>query len=81
MADNSTLFSPLFPAEDKHLVVNISILLISGFRGFLKWTSDLGGLMGIWFGASFASIVEIIELISDLLMIAFKNKYVNQVNS
>ena len=36
--------------------------------------------MGIWFGASFASIVEIIELISDLLMIALKNKYVKQVN-
>ena len=46
----------------------------------MKWTSDLGGLMGIWFGASFASIVEIIELISDLLMIALKNKYVSQVN-
>ena len=36
--------------------------------------------MGIWYGASIASILEIIELITDLLMIALKNMYVNRVN-
>ena len=43
----------------------------------MKWTSDLGGLMGIWLGASIVSLVELVELIIDILNIALSNDQIS----
>ena len=43
----------------------------TGVRGFLKWTSELGGLTGIWFGASIISFIELLELLFDIIVILF----------
>ena len=37
-------------------------------KGFLNWTSDLGGLMGIWFGASIVSFVELLLFFIDTII-------------
>ena len=54
-------------------IVNNSIIffLLPGLRGLLLWTGQLGGLMGIWFGASIASVMESYELFADIAIILF----------
>ena len=45
-------------------------MIFLGFEGFLQFASNLGGLTGIWVGASLVSFVEILELFFDWIMIA-----------
>ena len=46
----------------------------------MKWASDVGGLMGIWFGASIVSFVEFFEFLFDLLIIAVRRRNGNDVS-